>query len=700
MENFIFSAIESSHSTASAIQSTGQELSSLISFIPLIFLGVIIWFLVCLIKKESQRYFFNQIDENFNSKLNKIILIFFVSMFFACSKEDGGTDADSNNAIISSYIDSNGGEILVSDDYPLIAGTKLNIPPGALDNNINISIKSQSINTDLLTPVKAVQDDGSLFLSLADQSLKGTDNVQIHPMYGPLLTLKSTEFHSTGIQFEPEGTVFNLPVTVTIPFDVFDLSPEDTDFIPLIQSANGTWEVLQNFEIDSENALIRIEVNHFSLLQVIKRATTLLPEMIWNYSEISSAIGSLPQNSIQQFIDASICGQEQDLKVEGVDGQDIPGLYNILEELYLGSYPGTTSAKMEKLKSWIISHDGNVPDNSITFAQLYGKALKIADGNVFVALGTVNGVLSSDRRDENKYPDNYLNKLVVKFRGDGVDESGARYHFFGTALYAFALEHVKAQSTILTLDNYFNNDILGNLISSETISTIEEGIVSGDLISDPTEYAVDLKGAELGRHLYQELMGSTRDELLEKYNIDINNCYDYSYSYDKPGTVEALKHVVSMTNIDVGEEGDFTYWQMNKGGVKDGRNLGTVVFKFDFNQVIAEAKLVAYIHTFTWSYGKGYGYLYASKDGTNWEQLTEVTAPAYSEYNFDPYAKMIPESLMGAKQLWIKVELLTYRKDADGSFIDSGSNKSNLSQFSRYRTGDFSPTFKLNVNFY
>jgi hypothetical protein len=114
-------------------------------------------------------------------------------------------------------------------------------------------------------------------------------------------------------------------------------------------------------------------------------------------------------------------------------------------------------------------------------------------------------------------------------RGDGKDESGARYHLFGMATYSYAVNHSKRYGAIAKVSkegwgpSSWPSRLAGKLLgSSRTIVEIEEAVVSGDIISDTTEYAVDLMGVRFGERLFQ-LAGKSNAELrkiIEGWGLD------------------------------------------------------------------------------------------------------------------------------------------------------------------------------------
>lgn len=221
--------------------------------------------------------------------------------------------------------------------------------------------------------------------------------------------------------------------------------------------------------------------------------------------------------------------------------KDIPGLPTLLD--YLGFEHGALRSGYEsEMVNWIKglyqdSLNGNAALNSITLDALFGRSMEVNRGDIFLSLVTVHNVLR-DNRESRPVQD-----MIEKYRGDGGDERGARYHLFGMALYSFAYEHFMeiAQKNELGRAQL----VMGATLKPETVATLEESIVSGDIVSDVTEYAVDLQGAKIGRRLYREARIATISELADEYGVDESLCgevdtlsgftainFDGSYKFD------------------------------------------------------------------------------------------------------------------------------------------------------------------------
>lgn len=123
--------------------------------------------------------------------------------------------------------------------------------------------------------------------------------------------------------------------------------------------------------------------------------------------------------------------------------------------------------------------------------KIFAYSLGLAYGEVYLALLTAHNVRRTTRIDPG------VQTVLVPLRHDN---SGAYYHLFGMATYAVAydLAGVSAESDIARAGLV--------LVSPEIVATIEETLISesaGDVGSDPTEYAIDLLGAQIGRAVAQ-----------------------------------------------------------------------------------------------------------------------------------------------------------------------------------------------------
>ena len=602
-----------------------------------------------------------------------------IIIFISCSGDENGDKTTSlniplelNTSKTTVPIGSEGGEITVPYDDELIAGTMLTIPSGAVNSEVTFTLQGEPEGTGPTTLQEAAESANTFHSALVNFAVDNVENTYFHPMYGPVLLISSESFIGHGIRFSPANQTFNTPLTASIPLDLLSIDTNEK-VMAMLQSEDGTWEAL-SADINNSTSMINTQIHHFSSLRFLNYFSIIGPALFHldSYqilSGIETANEFLPHDTFEQTLQAAICTS---VPLQ-TDLDNVIDEYALLDELMIGSGPAANSTTTGLLYTWLQDkyNDSNVSDGSITFAQLYAKALEIENGNIYKALATTNAVLSVHRHSP------YTERVVEKFRGDGGDETGARYHFFGAALHAFVHEYHR------------EHDGLSNIIyDPEAMVTVEEHIVSGDIFSDTTEYAVDLKGVVFGRELYHKMQGKSKEELIEAFDLEANACYEYSYSYNVPSAEVSNPHLsVSINGMYVQDEGDFIYWRPNQP-------TGTITYHFNFQNNIASAKLLSRITTFNWSYGEGYGFLYASTNGIDWQDLLAVTPPALGEYNMGIYNEVLPETLTGSKDLWIQVVL--YSLNREGERVSA-----NTSQFSRAWPERYpdSKMFELNVGF-
>ena len=167
---------------------------------------------------------------------------------------------------------------------------------------------------------------------------------------------------------------------------------------------------------------------------------------------------------------------------------------------------------------------------------------------------------------------------------------------------------------------------------------------------------------------------------------------DFSYSYGHPQTPLTDGYIVSTSNVGLYSEGSVRLWKPNVGGGTFASTTpGVVVYHFGFDRPSAAIDLWMNMPTFHWSYSRGHNRLFGSTDGSDWEMLADVPPPAFGQAR-DLGTVDIPDSLLGANDLWLRVELYSY-----GSSAHRGDVFTNTSQLSRYDVNANNTSFRLNV---
>lgn len=174
---------------------------------------------------------------------------------------------------------------------------------------------------------------------------------------------------------------------------------------------------------------------------------------------------------------------------------------------------------------------------------------------------------------------------------------------------------------------------------------------------------------------------------------------NFEYSYANPYSAEAQQYVHSMSNIQLYSESTVRmYIPITGGATETTTTPGVITYKFDFGtDIVDTASLISRNPTFHWGYSRGHNYLYGSKDGTNWEQLLDVTTPAFGSANSGTYNGLLPTSLSGGSELWIRAELFSFGPNV-GCCGNAGRN---TAQHSRYDINEspLAKVFSLEVDF-
>jgi len=169
---------------------------------------------------------------------------------------------------------------------------------------------------------------------------------------------------------------------------------------------------------------------------------------------------------------------------------------------------------------------------------------------------------------------------------------------------------------------------------------------------------------------------------------------DYSYSYGDPQTPLGDGKIVSSSNAVVYTEGPVKLIKPGVGGPSFGSTTpAQVIYHFSFPQATSEISLWMNMPVFNWSYSQGHNYLYGSTDGSSWVALADLPPPAYGGAR-DLGTVAIPQSLLGAQDLWLKALLYSY-----GSSASQGGVWTNTAQLSRWSIGSASKSFVLDVTY-
>lgn len=452
--------------------------------------------------------------------MSQMVIVFsLAAALFGCGGSDGGSKGSSagSGTIFTATISSEGGRITVPISDETIGGSLLSIPAGAISSETVISVQGDTLAWDGSPPRTIAENEPEVHLAVVAHALNHLDDALMHPLYGPLFGLSSAEFAGPAFLLEPAGQQFTEAVELTIPLSVLGIKNPETA-LPLLRSENGEWQVLDEFAIDMTAGIATVKVPHFSVLQWI-RNLVVAPQRIaavFAVGTVLEAHSRLPQDTFNKFVTGTVCSKFE----PEVNLNKIPGLPTLLDYLAFEKV-GLRSGHENELILWIRkqfdeARTGKLDFHSISLGELFQEAMKLNQGDIFLSLVTAHNALR-DNRDSPSVQD-----MIENYRGDGGDEKGARYHFFGMALYSFAFEHFME---LAKNRGYVGAQaLIGIALRPEIAATIEESVVSGDIVSDVTEYAVDLQGAKIGRRLFREVFRSKISELASRFGVNPAQC--------------------------------------------------------------------------------------------------------------------------------------------------------------------------------
>jgi len=182
------------------------------------------------------------------------------------------------------------------------------------------------------------------------------------------------------------------------------------------------------------------------------------------------------------------------------------------------------------------------------------------------------------------------------------------------------------------------------------------------------------------------------------FSTKVEPAWDWDYRFQSPQNAWAHTHIESVENARViSDVAD--YWIPSTGGTEfHGRNNpgdtppGIITYHFSYANPVLAARIRTDTATFHFETSSGHNYLLASKDGVSWEVINEVTPP---DNVGDPprngyYDGLLPASVLGGGDLWIRVELYAYGTGAVGGFT-------NTAQHARFWESGARDTFILEV---
>ena len=398
-----------------------------------------------------------------------------------------------------------------------LAGLRIAIPPGALaaETEVTISVGETAPSVAALT-----EADPALFFALADFLMARLPPGDAHPMYTPLLAVGTGQLVGPPLELGPDGLAFDVPARILLPASLAGDVGDDL-VVAALRSSNGTWEIR---DVTVTNEGLEAAIPHFSGARFVQIAQNIAgnpsasvdPEWL---AAAQARLGQAPLAATERSILRLLACEGQGLVK--VDESKLPAsLTDVLN--YLGRdvneigdlNVGEVIAGLEQYVEarrppTVPGGPTRQPMHFVTMEALVEEALRLTKLDAFQALVAVHGVLRDNRRQEGQAGNPFQDALEL-LRGDGGDEDGARYHYFGAAIYSFVYEHQKdvvarlaAESPLDLVSRMRNAAVSFVTPDPETTVRVEEAWISGDIFSDVTEYAVDLQGAAFGRALYE-----------------------------------------------------------------------------------------------------------------------------------------------------------------------------------------------------
>jgi uncharacterized protein (TIGR02145 family) len=177
--------------------------------------------------------------------LNVMGLIVLVVMLYTCKKDQSKDPATDYMTYENSkgLISAGGGKITVQDKNSPLYGTSIDIPQGAINTTMVISINKPA-------SVYSFQNDSTkLFVSL-----------------------------------EPSGTIFQKPINISIPYDQ-NQNPDSLK-VYYFDESNSIWKSIPKISVDKAKQVIIAQTNHFTVFTAAKNGVQFDLDIFKNGSKI------------------------------------------------------------------------------------------------------------------------------------------------------------------------------------------------------------------------------------------------------------------------------------------------------------------------------------------------------------------------------------------------------------------------------
>jgi len=456
------------------------------------------------------------------------------------------------DAAAAKRIGAGGGEVLIADDAQRAQGVKLVIPAGAVPAGESLDfyarvvapLGARDILPDRIDTVRAAQQFNAV-----------PAEEEIHPLYAALADAWSPIWHvGPLVEFGPENVQFEKPIEIHIPFDRESVTREEAILLAVYSGrydpATGglSGERTPEITVDYDAGVIVVRTWHLSTWQATKDLVT-------------ATVSRLLQSAARPFVNLPDAPSLTDafareIACSGLRPHvDIRRLPDPLLLLYYLASPMNAESRVldpaqhaldrdryvnlrvvtgheVAIEDWVLAQ----PAGSVTCEALFGEAYRQTGGDVAQALllahNTLRGFDGANRGLDVR--GQALQERMAPLRGDGGDEVGGRYHYFGMATFGF----------VMRVYSHFSTEFYGGLeipvvdLDEELVSAIvyaEECLVSGDCLTDSMEYALDMRGRDTGFELADRLFddferdGSRFDGVLpgvvsERYSIPGDSC--------------------------------------------------------------------------------------------------------------------------------------------------------------------------------
>ncbi|MBI2866826.1 MAG: hypothetical protein HYX97_00655 [Chloroflexi bacterium] len=431
---------------------------------------------------------------------------------------------------------SDGGTIKVLDPKSPLAGIEVVIPAGALPRaaeTVRLGVSRASLPAEFSSFAQKQPDLLFRLISLGEARGQDEAGASYHPIVFPLVSLLALPQRVGPVmELQPSGTTFSEPVTVRVPFQVLGVDSLIDGAVFPMRGTEGTdgsvaWELISDFEIDQAKKQLVFRTKHFSLFDVFRMAMDKANDSLgkewqnlgkWSRTHLEEARRDFPNKSIlsplPSFAQAITCTER-----DPTGSTDPPGLLSLLS--HLGGTLGRgniQTGQEDALKEWMQGM------SELSAAGIYAKAHQLNNGDVFKALltahNTLRGIIRPHAGQRELTPEaRQLMAKTAPLRGDGDDEAGALYHFFGTAVYGFAWSH---SMNLFEAKSPLQFD-LARYLGPDLVVHVEERVISTDFWDNPREAVVDLAGMDLGKQLYRQVQGKTLFDL-RNYRMDSSAC--------------------------------------------------------------------------------------------------------------------------------------------------------------------------------